>query len=138
MIKIKANVIGIKDPIEVKRTIYRKNLANSMLRKLLKIDIDTANAEEAEKTDEEISDEEAAKQAIKDIDADEKDIDEIFDFLKEALSLSNAQIKKARKEVDEEELGGFVYYVVARLRGASEEDFNFESKAEAKIDPKKE
>lgn len=142
MIKIKANIIGIKDPIEIKRTINKKEAADTMLRKLLQIDIDTANVEDdAFDENEEITDEEAAQQAIKAINEDEKGIEDIFDFLKETLELTNAQIKKAKKLVDEEELGGFVYYVVARLRGASDEDFDLEQKkdeAAGKVDPKKE
>lgn len=141
MIKIKANVIGIKKPIEVKRTIYRKKAADAMLRKLLQIDISTANAEDESSDEVEVSDEEAAKQAIKAIDTDEQFTEDIFDFLKDVLDLSTAQLKKAEKIVDDEELGGYVYYVAARLRGASDEDFDLEQKkqeAAGKVDPKKE
>lgn len=143
MIKIKANIIGIKQPIEIKRTIDKKEAADDMLRKLLQADINTAVVEDdtSDDDEEEITDEEAAQQAIKAINDDEKGIEEIFDFLKEALELTNTQIKKAKKMVDEEELGGFVYYVVARLRGASDEDFDLGQKKEEaaeKVDPKKE
>ena len=63
---------------------------------------------------------------------------EIFEFLKDVLELTNAQIKKAKKLIDEEELGSYVYYVVSRLRGVPEEYFDLEQNQEEDVDPKKE
>lgn len=142
-IKIKADVIGIKTPIEVKPTIDKVEMAREMLRKAVKAEADAAQAEigeDAETEDEEVTDVEATQNVLKSLDAEGSSDEEMFDFLKKSLDLTKAQINKAKKLVDEDELGTYVFYVISRLRGVSDEVYELgqqEMENKEDIDPKK-
>lgn len=141
--KLNAKLIGINEKIDVKPTNYYVDLANQMYIKLVKINIEALKAKESSdqqyKEQGEKSVEEQIQESEKSIKAVENDLNfhkEAYEFLSDVLGLDEKQVTNAKKLIDDEALGGYLFYVTGRLRGIPEEAFeSAESKVEQ--DPKK-
>ncbi|HBG91832.1 MAG TPA: hypothetical protein DDW47_07125 [Lactobacillus acetotolerans] len=141
MIKIKANVIGIKKPIEVKKTVDKEDKADEMVIRLAELEEKAAKAESDADNNKEATEEEQTREYLEAVKANRKQREEIFDWLKYMLGLTSKQIEKARQSVDMEELGAYIFYVASRFQGMSDEDLELEHKkqeAAGNVDPKKE
>lgn len=128
MAKINVSKLGIKKPIEIKLTIKNQDKADEMLIKLLQLSV---NADvQSEKKDLKPS------EVIAQLEQERTFTKEAFGFLKDILKLTDKQIEDAKDELDFNELGQFLNYLIGRIKGQSEEQLA-ESLKEEEKDPKK-
>lgn len=134
-IKIKAKEIGINKPIEIKPTISKQDKANAIFIKLLSMNLED---EKAKAKNEDLSDAEQEKQDLQDVVnslQEERDFTaEAFTFLKDELSLTDKQVTKAMDTLDFEGLGEYLTYVIGRIKGRSEADFELDKQVESAKD----
>ncbi|MFT8867919.1 phage tail tube assembly chaperone [Liquorilactobacillus nagelii] len=132
--KIKANAIGIDDPINVKGSVANQDKADEMLIKLLQISV---NADKQKIDDSKLNEKQKTQKAIEALQEERSFTKDAFLFLKNILKLTDEQVEAAKEEVDFDGLGSYLNYVIGRLKGQSDEDLELAKKVEEK-DPKKE
>ncbi|GKT04431.1 phage tail tube assembly chaperone [Furfurilactobacillus entadae] len=151
-IKLKAKEIGINKLIEVKPTISVVDMADEMMIKLLQMDEDDAREEveeaKKEKDKKELTPEEQKSldkkdrlNMVKSIQKERDFTKESFDFLQTTLKLTDKQVDHAKESIEFDGLGEYLMYVIGRIKGRSDADFELDKKVEAEKakseDPKK-
>lgn len=144
-IKISAKKIGIDKPIEIKPTVGLKQESNNIMIKILEssteesqpqINRDSLTDEEKEELDKA-----ELKKAINYAKSAQKTLEDTVNFVKNTLKLTEKQTEKLKYSIDENELGEYVFYLVQRINGASEEEIALNGKIDAQKqaneDPKK-
>lgn len=134
VMKIKANAIGINDPINVKGSVANQDKADEMLIKLLQMSV---NADKQKIDDSKLSEKQKIQKGIESLQEERSFTKDAFLFLKNILKLTDEQVEAAKEEVDFNGLGSYLNYVIGRLKGQSDEDLKLAKKVEEK-DPKKE
>lgn len=128
MAKINVSKLGIKNPIEIKLTIKNQDKADEMLIKLLQLSVNADAQSEKEDL--------KPAEVIEQLKQERTFTKEAFDFLKDVLKLTDKQVEDAKDELDFNELGQFLNYLIGRIKGQSEEQLA-ESLKEEEKDPKK-
>lgn len=164
IIKIEADLIGIKDPIRIVPSMYLQTQASKIVRTLNNLNIQSlkqqiadkkkADKKATEKKETESDDEKESKkdelkeleEQLKEAEQHDKEIEQekeitekCFDFLKDALKLTKEQVETAYQTLEGfEQLSIFVNYVVAQIKSGGKQNLakmlEFEN---TETDPKK-
>lgn len=140
-IKINATKLGIEKPIEVKSSLKLKTKATKMMAYMNEIRIKgirtQIKAEKEPKETDTNSLESQLKQAEAqqaDVDLNSEALDKMLSFIQDVLKLSDKQMEKAEETLtDEQELGQYISYIVARLNGVSDKQYELSIKQESEV-----
>ncbi|GEK28521.1 phage tail tube assembly chaperone [Furfurilactobacillus siliginis] len=159
-IKIQGKPLGINKRIEVKPTIALVDKGDAMMIQALQANLDETKdeikrkreAEENKKLEDSLSPDELKQKKADDEKKNLQDsvqsmqeerdyVKKVFDYFQLALHLTERQVEKAKEIMSFEDMGKYLYYVIGRIKGRSDEDFDLDQKIEAEKskgeDPKK-
>lgn len=137
MITLKTEAIGLKKPVDIKVTIKRRREANAMMIEMLKWDLGSNSHGPISELTDESSAEEVTKAVIAQRQQDEKALDDTIDFIANILKLTKRQRETVEDTIDDVEAAQYAQYVIDRINGKPEEQFEAEQKAAEDMDPKK-
>ena len=137
MITLKTEAIGLKKPVDIKVTIRRRREANAMMIEMLRWDLGSNGHGPISKLTDESSAEEVTKAVIAQRQQDEKALDDTIDFIANILKLTKRQRETVEDTIDDVEAAQYAQYVIDRINGKPEEQFEAEQKAAEDMDPKK-
>jgi hypothetical protein len=154
IIKIKADMIGIKKPISILPSLFLQTQANKMARFLNKLSIEaiqaqikdlndneeTTESDEKDKNDKDKLTEslKSAKESDKALEQEENAVGKCLEFLQDALGLTDKQMETAQRNIpDSEKLAIFVSYVIGKIKGKADDEMLKIADKEPEKDPKK-
>lgn len=148
IIKIKADMIGIKKPISILPSLFLQTQATKMARFLNKLSIEAIQTQikdsnDNEETTESDKDELAeslknAKESDKALEQEETVVGKCLEFLQDALGLTDKQMETAQRNIpDLEKLTIFVSYVIGKIKGTADDKMLKIANKEPEKDPKK-
>ncbi|MCT3020881.1 hypothetical protein EFN12_03710 [Pediococcus pentosaceus] len=139
-IKINTKLLGIKGPIEIKPTVGLTEEATNIMIEMLESEVQSDNYSKDKDIDEEnLSEEERQKieqdnlkKMLEEAKKSQATLNHMLDFIGTTLKLTEAQFKKVKNTISENELGQYIAYLVQRIQGMSEEQIKLNQEVEIK------
>ncbi|MCI2960631.1 phage tail assembly chaperone [Pediococcus pentosaceus] len=137
-IKINTKLLGIKGPIEIKPTVGLTEEATNIMIEMLESEVQSDNYSK-DIDEENLSEEERQKieqdnlkKMLEEAKKSQATLNHMLDFIGTTLKLTEAQFKKVKNTISENELGQYIAYLVQRIQGMSEEQIKLNQEVEIK------
>lgn len=131
-IKINTKKLGLKRPVFIEQSVKNVKLANLMMNKFLKLNIEQEKINATDFND--LEEKEFTKKMLDLNEFESKFIDDALDFLQKILKLSNKERDIAEDNITMEKLSEYINYVIMRIKGVATDDINKANQAELKKD----
>lgn len=137
-IKINTKLLGIKGPIEIKPTVGLTEETTDIMIEMLESEVQSDNYSK-DIDEENLSEEERQKieqdnlkKMLEEAKKSQATLNHMLDFIGTTLKLTEAQFKKVKNTISENELGQYIAYLVQRIQGMSEEQIKLNQEVEIK------